>query len=238
MTMRTVVGMAQTQSRLLTVRIAVALTLALLISPTANALVIDGRDWRQVSETVGVSWSQVAGACKENTGVCKGSIGNVLFDGWTWASVDDIRVLFDRLIFPQTVEFPTLDSSWGEFFGGNIDALIDESMFVNTYHHSPGIAEGVYGLSRSLYLDGDGTAHPLRPYLENYFLEGAGDSASLLSFAGKEATADWMGVWLYKSAFLVPEPNSFSLILASFAALLIVARNRRRGSLLSVASAR
>jgi hypothetical protein len=197
-------------------QVAAALTLAIPLA--ANALTVDGKEWRQVVDTVGISWSQVAAVCSPGTGVCDGKVGDISFTGWTWASVDDIRALFDHLILPESIQFPTSDSSWGEFYTHNIGAVIDEKVLINTYTHAPSIFEGVFGLSRSDYLDGN-ISYALSPSLYNYFLDGAGDGASLFRFSGKDSIADWLGVWLYRNAVPISEPGTYALILAGFGLL-------------------
>jgi hypothetical protein len=59
----------------------------LLLSGQVNAAVIDGTDWRQLTETNGFSWNEIATVCPSGGGACSGSLGLTNFDGWIWATV-------------------------------------------------------------------------------------------------------------------------------------------------------
>ena len=85
--------------------------LLLLGSMSANAVIIDGKDWRQLTETKGFfRFSDVATVCNTTTGACSGSLssttlGSVDFTGWTWADLNDVGTLFESLIPSNNVNF-------------------------------------------------------------------------------------------------------------------------------------
>jgi hypothetical protein len=85
--------------------------LLLLGSMSANAVIIDGKDWRQLTETNGrFKSNEVATVCNTTTGACSGSLvstvlGSVDFTGWTWASLHDVGTLFESLIPSNNVNF-------------------------------------------------------------------------------------------------------------------------------------
>ena len=77
--------------------------LFLLVPTVANAgPIIDGNEWRQLTETANFTWNQIATVCNPETGSCSGSLGSVNFYGWTWASVAAVKALFNTFI-PGTV---------------------------------------------------------------------------------------------------------------------------------------
>lgn len=62
----------------------------LQVSPVAAQVAYvdsQGREWRQLADTAGRSWSAVAAACPtDGSTPCTGSLGNLNVDGWVWAT--------------------------------------------------------------------------------------------------------------------------------------------------------
>lgn len=59
----------------------------------------NGREWRQVLATKGIAWADLAAACpREGSAPCSGMVGGVDLDGWTWASREQVKALFDTLL--------------------------------------------------------------------------------------------------------------------------------------------
>ena len=51
----------------------------------------DGKEWRQLYETAGVSWNQVAEICpRDGETPCSGTIGAKNFTGWVWATDEQV----------------------------------------------------------------------------------------------------------------------------------------------------
>jgi hypothetical protein len=56
-------------------------------SPASAAFPDDGKRWRQVTETAGLTWSQVAAICpRDGESRCSGSVGSHSLTGWIWAT--------------------------------------------------------------------------------------------------------------------------------------------------------
>jgi len=54
-----------------------------------------GKDWRQLTETIGLSWSQVAQVCpQDGASACVGSVGGVNLTDWVWATDAQVIELF------------------------------------------------------------------------------------------------------------------------------------------------
>jgi hypothetical protein len=75
----------------MTSRIAITTCASLLLAAAAAAAdPIDdgaGREWRQLYETTGVTWNQVAAICPlDGATPCSGSIGSNSYSGWVWAT--------------------------------------------------------------------------------------------------------------------------------------------------------
>jgi hypothetical protein len=60
-------------------------------------LMIQGTEWRQLTETGGFSWNDVATVCPINGGLCSGSLRSTSFDGWNWANVFEVGELLGIL---------------------------------------------------------------------------------------------------------------------------------------------
>ena len=66
-----------------------ALSASLLFANAAFANVDDGqgKEWRQLTETVGLSWTQIAQTCpQDGASPCSGLTGGRDLTGWTWAT--------------------------------------------------------------------------------------------------------------------------------------------------------
>lgn len=180
----------------------------LLASPvTASALgvTVDGREWRQLVDTVNLSWNQVATVCDTTTGACLGSLGSVSFDGWTWASNGDVRQLFDELIQPGVTTFPTAYSDYYAVDDVDIDAAISMTSFLPT--RVAGTFEVVQGATRESY----DASFARVARLFDALPAGRTDNATLSTIGGKASISSEIGFWLYR-ATAVPEPGTLVLL--------------------------
>src|SRR5437879_9168090 len=83
-------------ARLITLSVIMALVVAGAARP-AQAFVDDvhGKEWRQLTETVGLSWDQVAQVCpQDGASACVGSVGGIDLTDWVWASDSQTIELF------------------------------------------------------------------------------------------------------------------------------------------------
>jgi hypothetical protein len=201
----------------------IALTvLGLLGTQAANAVVIDGKEWRQVTETTGFSWLLANTAC--GTGVCSGSIGDTSVDGWMWADTTDVLGLFEALIQPDSTQFPTATSSYSAVGDADIANAVT-SIFAptSTFNLGGNVYREVRGITRSTAGGTTTMAH----LQDNPFATGldlaAFDTSWPTNF-GDTGT----GLWLYKpvDAASVPEPGTLAL-LGLGTAVLGIARRRR-----------
>ena len=89
-----------------------AISGALLASVNDN----NGKEWRQLTETVGLSWNQVAQACPQRDGIspCTGIAGGVDLTGWVWATDAQVTTLFSYFE-PAILTSPTV-SGMAQFF--------------------------------------------------------------------------------------------------------------------------
>lgn len=170
------------------VQLAIAITVFIPAVSLAGP-VINGIEWRQVTETTGISWNQVSKICNLETGVCNGQIDGVDFTGWTWANIEEITLLFNALI-PG-------DSDDLALGGDTINGLNSPLMapFFDRFNRTS-FGDGdevIYGWSRSTR-----NSKPLDPTIINKF------SINQIDIITTENTGiptrGWPGVgfWLYR----------------------------------------
>ena len=83
-----------------------------------------GRDWRQLIETTGLTWTQVATVCpRDGVTPCTGSVGGRDLTGWVWATREQVLDLFGIYV-PDILTSPT-----GSVGGGFTYFVAAESFF-------------------------------------------------------------------------------------------------------------
>jgi hypothetical protein len=201
--------------------------LLLLGSMSANAVIIDGKDWRQLTETSGFSYDEIEdnNVCNTSSGICTGTWDSVDFNGYTWASMADIASLFEILAPLNNVDFANsevyldgADSTWADsaidYDGSGVDAGYFDATY--TYVGVLGVATGglVAGIVR--------THHALNP---GRTFAGAGMINDRAVGANPNCDCDTLstanvimmrnagdvtrGLWMYTSP--VPEPSIMAL---------------------------
>lgn len=158
-----------------------------------TSVLIGDKRWRQVTETVGLTWNQLNSACPG--GPCSGTINGIDLSGWTWATVEEVRVLFEGLILPGSVQFPDVFTRYLAANSSDIAASLSPPNFTPVAS-VPGIGYELDGFSRSL-APGNPIAHT--PQLID-FIDGQPDVADLANFRDIDVSYSFIGAWLYKPA--------------------------------------
>jgi hypothetical protein len=193
------------------------------------SVIVDGREWRQLTDTRGFSWHEVAlgnqfgtwgnegGVCPAGGGICDGTLTNnagtlVDFTGWTWATVDEVGELFRafNIFFPRRRTTVQQDFAiWPFFFFNSQFPFIGPFWTLTSFPN----ALRVSGLSATTVWYDWGSAYS--PFVLWYGLS----IMSTDSITPKNERS-LGGVWLYRDVVgAVPIPSAFPLLAAGLAGL-------------------
>ena len=201
-------------------RIVLACALALLVPAHASAVLFDGKDWAQPADFApvgGFTWDDIATVCPVGGGACSGSLGAFSFDGWIWATVEEVGSLFHAIeaSFPDNgiAELEVADGTVLEtvFFGpgGFVHTIITahpDRLVTGWSASAPNGSNSAYSPSVT---DRGVSAAPL---VDAWKTDGLID---------KDIAMGARGVWLYSSTPVqVPEPSTLALVLLGIAGLL------------------
>lgn len=195
----------------------------MLVGSSANAVMVNGVDWRQPTETVNFNYNDMATIYNVNTGGLldpnKSTLNGVNFSGYVWASIDEVKAMFssfDGLTLGSTSEFiGMVNSSWAPAFMAKFAPT-------GISNDSFGQNQSVEGLSRSVR----GGDSALWGYVYNSVAQDRADYASIgMSYFDRKNNQ--AGVWLYSGeATAVPEPTSILLIASGIASLIGLRRKK------------
>ncbi len=86
---------------------------------SSAAPTVAGREWRELNQTTGLSWSQVASVCPTDGATpCAGTVGGRNLTGWTWATASQVRDLLDDYAPGLATADPPVVSGIEGFWGG------------------------------------------------------------------------------------------------------------------------
>ena len=187
-----------------------AVIASLLLSTSTSAVLVDGRDWRQLTETTSFSWNEIAdattGVCPAEGGECAGSLNGVDFTAWTWATVDEIGELFQSYnpAFPGgNVNYSEISSTWlpGFFADFALTGTGSSIPFIWGWSATSFSSTRAYGpfVQRITSTTQDFMR------TETHHVKG-----------GRSGASNQRGVWLYR---VVPEPTTATLMGIALAGL-------------------
>jgi hypothetical protein len=162
-----------------------------------------GKEWRQLSETIGLDWSEVASVCPtDGVNACAGVVQSVSLDGWTWADVTQVGTLF---------------SYWGDHPGGinivfapnatsHADEFIDLAFDVT---YTDNIFRWVAGWTSTRLAGGSVWVAEV---MDKYPSDPNADIWTTADNFGP-GTHPFVGFWLWHAdAHQVPEPTTLALL--------------------------
>src|SRR5262249_25069141 len=96
-----------------------------------------GREWRQLYQTTGLTWSQVAQVCpRDGETPCAGGIGGRDLTGWVWGTADQVIDLLGNYA-PNILTADPPSVAGPEYFGlasGFLSAALRWTFFVAGYN--------------------------------------------------------------------------------------------------------
>jgi hypothetical protein len=187
----------------------------------------EGRNWRALSETEGITWAQAAKLCPVNgQHACKGTINGVDLSGYVWATRRQVMDLFNIKLSAAM----KLDASQPARFGIDqlsvVESFLAEVMKPNhSFCINYACGEGVMGLTASRAGQGGVYVGAALWHRTPVTIEAGFTVATLVD--GDRALTDH-GLWMFRtaaSATTVPEPSTALLLAAGVA---VLARRRRQ----------
>lgn len=203
----------------------VAAIAALFAATSAHAHYIDAPvdlQWRQLTETSGLTWNELASVCALETGTCSGTVRGVDLSGWTWANSSQVTALFNRLGVPLNgyVAATPSGAAW-------IQAMVDQdgagSADTGAFYATGG-NHVVMGWER----DERWGDYAVTSYVVD---DGVWARARIFGDQKKFISSEMVGAWLfseYRAPADVPEPATPGLLAAGIAALMVLRKRGKR----------
>lgn len=200
------------------------LLLSLFMYQSASGVVIDNRDWRQLTETTNITWNQMASVCDVVTGICNGTVAGVDVTGWIWADDNVMASLFEVVSGAPagTFDVPQFNYSernayWAEDFIDTDGAGADTGLFAATWQYTlnPERDFSVLGLTRN-QVNGNADRSYIR-FAEDS-VRGDASSAVVGNQVGLDIARSHTGHWLYKEV-AVPTPATLGIFLIALGGL-------------------
>jgi len=170
----------------------IALAFALPVSAQAATVFADGKEWRQVTDTVMTSWNTLAASCDTTSGVCGGA-----YSGWTWANGFEVSEAFSDLIVANdgvTLLHPQVIM---DNFTPTFDNRANAVFLSGWVRSSPSAPPPGYGGLAGL------TIYSLPESF--YFYYGS-------EWEPASTASPYFGAWMYKTVTPVPEPEIYAMM--------------------------
>ncbi len=175
-----------------------------------------GKDWRQVTDTAGISWSDIASVCPLNGATaCNGTVDGVNLTGWVFADVDQVGQLFSYFgDFPGGIDQVHVSST--SQAGSFLDNAINPTYSDNIYR-------AVYGWTST---PTPGGSIWVAEVIDRPSGDPNGDFWSTDDNFGP-GQSNVVGAWMWQPS-AVPEPATWAMFIIGFGAIGGTLRLKRR----------
>jgi hypothetical protein len=201
----------------------------IVVSFNVSAVIIGNKDWLQVTDTAGRSWSDFNAIFDDSTGVCDtpGCLlaGGVDLTGYTWASITEVRVLLD------TYTSTALDQADSPSITQALSSGWNASLFGDFAATNP-FTDGndILGFTRNSSSIGNGDVVRAVDYGSSYDPTQSPDLYRVQELSANE-NRSYVGGWFYKDAVetppSVPIPASVWLFGSGLIGLIGIARRKK-----------
>ncbi len=162
---------------------------------TADIVNVGGQEWAQVNLFTNNSWDAINAQCPGGTCLTTSTINGYDLDGWAWASIYDVKALFE--IFTGTTNRSLeVNSTWGP----EMAALFDPTV-IHDYDHP---VVGLTSTSSTYYY---GRVARFVDGLASYQY----DSTHFTINAPKSRSSSYEGAWFVRDPLQIPAPTTLAL---------------------------
>ncbi|MET0523471.1 MAG: calcium-binding protein [Nocardioides sp.] len=167
-------------------------------APASNAApTVGGREWRELYETTGLSWTEIASVCPtDGATACSGTVRGRNLTGWTWATASQVRDLLDDYAPGLTTAEPPVVSGIDGFWAGiSFLAVMRWTTYTSsTYSYSESTSGWTASQDAAAGLPIGGFA------AYSHQLAGTTATGSIGLGTAPDAASSVRGVWLWRPA--------------------------------------
>jgi hypothetical protein len=175
-------------------------------APITDTVLVGDKEWAQADLFLNLSWYDISNLCPGR--ICSGTLNGHSLEGWTWASLADIDLMFNHFLaaagksgtdlLSGPDQFTEADSSWAPAFFGAGFRPIQESVSERKISAWTSTTDA-YGLGIYAYT-----------FILVDRSEGIADRVITDSNGTKWFGQEHLGAWFYRDA--VPSPTPEELI--------------------------
>lgn len=180
----------------------------------AATVSVDGKNWRQLTETTGLSFNAIANRCPVGGGACSGTL-----DGWTWATVTEVQSMFQTYNSAfavngglSDIDPETNNNAWATAFLADFNKTLG----------APGFFPTVQGWTATLQTS---SFAYFGEVTDSFLAAPSGDRMRTGRTPISAVGSPLRGVWLYETS-PVPLPAGAWLFISAISGLVVAKRKQ------------